>query len=109
MPSDSIDHLSRGRIWTGQEALANGLIDSEGGVIDAIEYLASSEEIDRYRVMVYPEDRPLFLLPGRSVLGGIASLFTDGPEAAIQAVLDVNLPDDDAVILARLPFDIDIK
>jgi len=61
---DSLDNIALGRIWSGQEALDNGLIDKIGGLHDAIDIakattgLADDEEFD---IIEYPKhDSGLF-------------------------------------------------
>ncbi|MEK6609024.1 MAG: signal peptide peptidase SppA [Myxococcota bacterium] len=36
MPTDAVDAVGRGRVWTGAQARARGLVDAEGGLIDAV-------------------------------------------------------------------------
>jgi protease-4 len=36
LPLDRVDELARGRVWTGAEALANGLVDETGGLREAL-------------------------------------------------------------------------
>ncbi|MCP4683838.1 MAG: signal peptide peptidase SppA [bacterium] len=108
MNADTIDVLSRGRVWTGREALANGLIDNLGGVRQALDYLAEELGIEEYRVEIYPRKRPWFLWPGSSLLQTVASLFTG--DKAVEDVLPPSLPaGGDESILARMPFDIVIE
>lgn len=33
---DELDRVARGRVWTGRQALDNGLVDAQGGLIDAL-------------------------------------------------------------------------
>ncbi len=35
MSVDAVDHIARGRIWSGADAATNGLVDSLGGLRDA--------------------------------------------------------------------------
>ncbi len=36
IPVEKVDELAQGRVWTGEQALENGLVDAIGGVSDAI-------------------------------------------------------------------------
>lgn len=36
MEKDALDKLARGRVWSGEDAKANGLVDVNGGLMDAI-------------------------------------------------------------------------
>jgi protease-4 len=44
---DSVDAIAGGRVWTGEQALDRGLIDSYGGIWDAIELARKRAGIDR--------------------------------------------------------------
>lgn len=108
MGVDTVDNLSRGRVWTGREALANGLIDELGGICQALDYLAHELQLEDYRVELYPQKRPWFILPGSSLLRSVASLFMG--DRAVEDVLPAPLPGDgEESILARMPFDIVIE
>ena len=49
-----VDSIAQGRIWTGKEALKNGLVDELGNLDDAIAAAAQLAEVDDYRVRNYP-------------------------------------------------------
>jgi protease-4 len=51
---DETDALAQGRIWSGADALKNGLIDNVGGLFDAIHYAAQSVALTHYQVVEYP-------------------------------------------------------
>ncbi len=36
LPKEAIDKIARGRVWSGEDAKANGLVDVNGGLMDAI-------------------------------------------------------------------------
>ncbi len=58
MPADSIDSLGRGRVWTGTQALENGLIDETGGMHEAVSAaceLAGIEDSSRVVLVHYPK------------------------------------------------------
>jgi len=108
MSLDTVDNLSRGRVWTGREAMANGLIDDLGGIRQALDYLAEELNLEDYRVEIYPRKRPWFLWPGSSLLRSVASIFTG--EKSVENILPPSLPaGGDESILARMPFDIVIE
>ncbi|MEQ9489868.1 MAG: signal peptide peptidase SppA [Alphaproteobacteria bacterium] len=45
MTENQIDSVARGRIWTGRDALGAGLVDEEGGLLDAIAFARTSAGI----------------------------------------------------------------
>jgi len=59
MDKSELESLASGRIWTGDEALENGLIDLHGDLNDAIAIAAEKAGItDDYRIRVYPIQKP---------------------------------------------------
>ncbi|GAB1308502.1 signal peptide peptidase SppA [Urechidicola sp. KH5] len=52
---EEADRIAQGRVWTGKEALENGLVDELGGLEDAIKAAALQAEIEGdYRISEYP-------------------------------------------------------
>ena len=49
-----IDSIAQGRVWTGSEAVKNGLVDKLGSLEDAIKLAADLAEVEEYRVRNYP-------------------------------------------------------
>ncbi len=49
-----VDSIAQGRVWTGKEAVKNGLVDELGSLEDAIDIAASLAEVEDYRVRNYP-------------------------------------------------------
>lgn len=54
MTIQAVDSVAQGRVWTGVEALNNGLVDELGTLKDAISYAAELADITDYRVYNYP-------------------------------------------------------
>ena len=48
------DALAQGRIWSGADAVQQGLVDQIGGLYDAIGYAAQAASLSHYRVEEYP-------------------------------------------------------
>ena len=57
---EMIDSIGRGRVWTGHDALENGLIDEYGDLNDAIAYAAEQAELEDYDVKELPEKKDPF-------------------------------------------------
>ena len=55
MTFEEVDQIAQGRVWTGKQALSNGLVDELGSLDDAIAIAADLAEIDGYRVRNYPD------------------------------------------------------
>ncbi len=54
MTRDEVHAIAQGRVWTGQKAKTNGLVDALGGLDDAVEIAASMAGIEKYRTTEYP-------------------------------------------------------
>lgn len=55
MTTEEVDRLGRGRVWTGVQALENGLVDQMGGLNDAIAYAASQADLEDYQLKELPK------------------------------------------------------
>lgn len=59
--ADEIKAVASGRVWSGNQALENGLVDILGNLEDAIKVAASKADIeDDYRAVYYPQVKPWF-------------------------------------------------
>lgn len=54
MTVEEVDKVAQGRVWSGADALNNGLVDELGNLEDAILYAAELAETTNYRVRNYP-------------------------------------------------------
>ncbi len=106
LPVDSIDVLAGGRVWTGREALSNGLVDESGGLKQTLDYVSDRLGLKDYRIVVYPRRRPLFVLPGSSLFRSAASLIL-GDAAGITPMSTP--PVFAEGFYTRMPYDIDIQ
>jgi len=50
-----VEQIAAGRVYTGKQALALGLVDQIGGLHEAIEYAAAGASLDDYEVRTIPE------------------------------------------------------
>lgn len=55
MTTEKVDAIAQGRIWTGTDAVKNGLVDKIGGLNDAIKHAATLAKIKDFRTENYPE------------------------------------------------------
>lgn len=55
-----IDSIAQGRVWTGEQALKNGLVDKLGGMEDAIKEAAKEAKLQSYSLTFKPEDKGIF-------------------------------------------------
>lgn len=63
MEADQVDAVGRGRVWTGEQARDNGLIDELGGLLDSIDAAKRAIGLnvaEKVEVVFYPRSRGLF-------------------------------------------------
>jgi protease IV len=54
MSTEQVNAVARGRVWTGRDALAIGLVDQLGGLSDAIAYATNQAKLKDPKVIYYP-------------------------------------------------------
>ena len=62
MTVEEVDQIAQGRVWTGEQALANGLVDELGGLDTALEILKKNAGISpdaQIDLVVYPRTKSL--------------------------------------------------
>jgi protease-4 len=95
MTPEKIDTLARGRVWTGQQALENGLVDAVGGIDRAVALAKERAKIPAesdVELMLFPPRKTFYEL--------VADQFTGGGESAIaEAWLSARLTRDEREIL----------
>lgn len=81
LPIDSLRAIAGGRVWTGTQGKALGLVDQLGGLDDAIKLAAQSAKLKAgdYRLKYQPRQKPFF--------EQLMSSFSDDQEARVQAQL----------------------
>jgi len=60
MTFEEVDAIGQGRVWSGKNAIKNGLVDKTGGLNDAIKIAVEKAKLDRYRVVNYPKQKDPF-------------------------------------------------
>ncbi len=105
MPVERVHELARGRVWTGADAIANGLADEAGGLREAVAIARKRAGLpDDAPVRAYPRLGPLDQLrpaessearpAARAQLGtdALAALFADGWGPAWRFAAAAGLP-----------------
>lgn len=54
MPVDKVSKLAGGRVWSGEQAKARGLVDAIGGLDDCLAVVAKKAELEDYKVIHRP-------------------------------------------------------
>ena len=60
MSTEAVDNIAQGRVWSGKDALGNGLADEKGTLLDAVKYTADLVGLKSYRIECYPEKKSFF-------------------------------------------------
>lgn len=60
MKPQQVDSIAQGRVWTGRQAKAIGLVDYLGSLSDAVTHAALRAKTDDYTVKAYPVRRPWY-------------------------------------------------
>ncbi|MFN9915056.1 MAG: S49 family peptidase, partial [Pirellulaceae bacterium] len=55
IPVETLKSLAGGRVWSGEQAKANRLVDQIGGLDDALAMVAKGAKLDSYKVVHRPE------------------------------------------------------
>ena len=105
-----IDSIGQGRVWSGTEALNNGLVDRLGNIEDAINSAAKKAKLKDYKVVEYPAQIDPFQSLFNDTGDKVQAYFTKrelGENYAYyqQVKAALNLTG----IQARLPYNISIK
>jgi protease-4 len=60
LTTNRVDEIAQGRVWSGADALKNGLVDELGGLQKAIEVAAKEAKLGaNYSVVEYPKPKGL--------------------------------------------------
>ena len=54
LTAEQVEEIAQGRVWTGNDALARGLVDELGGLDLALKYAAEAAEIEDYKIKEFP-------------------------------------------------------
>jgi protease-4 len=60
MEESEVENLAQGRVWSGTDALENGLIDDFGGLQEALDRVAEEAGLTSYSKVSYPKWEPSF-------------------------------------------------
>jgi len=74
---EEINKIGQGRVWTGQQAIAIGLVDKLGNIDDAIKSAANKAKIKNYKLVSYPEQKSIFNKFGLGVNAQIKAHFIE--------------------------------
>lgn len=111
LPQEEVLEIAQGRVWSGVQAHALGLVDDLGGLGDAIATVAEQAELDNdWKLEEYPRTRSFeqrLIESLRSEVNNSDPLTTELMKL-YQELLIINQLNDPRGIYTRLPFNIQI-
>ena len=112
MTMEEVEVIAQGRVWTGEQALQNGLVDGLGGMDQAIEAAARLAELEEYNLISYPKIEPELedFLSVMGPFGALDEVLMELYPEEIRAFLttlstEANRPN----LELRLPYSVEIK
>lgn len=112
MTVPEVDAIAQGRVWTGAEALAIGLVDQIGTLEDALNYAATSidgvECVQDVQIVEYPKPQTS-LEAILELLGAETTVFAGTPFESVEKAFRSWSSADAGKVYARMPYVIDIK
>lgn len=112
MTLEEVEEVAQGRVWTGEQALENGLLDGLGGMDEALAAAARLAELDDYNLISYPKIEPEFddLLSAMGPFGAIDDiLLNQYPEEIRAFLITLSTEAKRPNIEVRLPYSVEIK
>jgi len=104
-----VDSLGQGRVWTGKQALALGLVDKIGNTNSAIAAAAAKAGVKAYKIAEYPVKEDSFLSVLSSSKDQIKMWFFEDELVEYKRyLLDVKKALQQTGIQARLPYNVEI-
>ena len=109
---EAVEDIAQGRVWTGKQALENGLVDGLGGMDQALAAAARLAEIEEYNLISYPKIEPEFE-DFISVMGPFSrleeKLLTNYPKEISLFLTSLSGQENHANVELRLPYTVEIK
>ncbi|WDF67729.1 signal peptide peptidase SppA [Sphingobacterium oryzagri] len=107
--TQAVDSIGQGRVWTGEQALGNGLVDGIGGIDRAIRAAAAKAKLNDYKVMYYPTVKdPFSSFLGTSKERIKAWVLEDDLGAYREYIEQLRTITKSSGIQARLPYSIEV-
>ncbi|TMU51044.1 signal peptide peptidase SppA [Flagellimonas algicola] len=114
MSLEAVDALAQGRVWSGVDAVENGLVDALGSLDDAIEAAAEMADLGEYGIRKYPKYKSDFqrfmddMAGAKSKMGEVLIQEEIGGEA-YRILKEFKNITEQKGIQARMPFSLNIK
>ncbi|MCB0372374.1 MAG: signal peptide peptidase SppA [Muricauda sp.] len=114
MTVEQVDALAQGRVWSGVDAKANGLVDELGDLDDAIAAAAEMAGLGEYGIRKYPQyksgfDRFMEEMSGVKSKIGVSIIEEEIGSEAYKMLKEFNKLNNQEGIQAKMPFSLNIK
>ncbi|EHW6092151.1 signal peptide peptidase SppA [Escherichia coli] len=84
---EQIDKIAQGHVWTGQDAKANGLVDSLGDFDDAVAKAAELAKLKQWHLEYYVDEPTFFDKVMDNMSGSVRAMLPDALQAMLPAPL----------------------
>ncbi|HFZ8995981.1 TPA: signal peptide peptidase SppA [Citrobacter freundii] len=84
---EQVDKIAQGHVWTGQDAKANGLVDSLGDFDDAIAKAAGLAKLKKWHIAYYQDEPTFFDMVLDSMSGSVRAILPEAVQAMLPAPL----------------------
>ncbi|MDR3235294.1 MAG: signal peptide peptidase SppA [Prevotellaceae bacterium] len=108
MGVQAVDDIAQGRVWTGLQAVQNGLVDELGGLDRAIEIAAEYAELTDYRITELPEQKD----PMTQLMSLIKGSGVQANNKLMQTYKQLEKQTEQWLhtqVLARMPYEVDFE
>ena len=113
MSVEQVDALAQGRVWTGAEAVRNGLADEIGNIEDALQYAAfilnGHSDLSNIQILEYPKPLTTLEMLMESFGGTSASVLAGTPFENIEAAFTRANAVETGKTYARMPYEYVIR
>lgn len=84
---EQIDKIAQGHVWTGEDAKANGLVDSLGDVDDAVAKAAELAKLKQWHLDYYQDEPTVLDMVMDSMTGSVRAMLPEAIQAMLPAPL----------------------
>ena len=84
---EQVDKIAQGHVWTGQDAKANGLVDSLGDFDDAVAKAAELAKLKQWHIDYYQAEPDFFDMVMDSMSGSVRAMLPQAIQAMLPAPL----------------------
>ncbi len=113
MTTQEVESLAQGRVWTGAEAVRNGLVDEIGNIEDALKYAVLSidgaSSLGDVQVVEYPKPLTTLELLLESFGGSTPEVFAGTPFEGIETTFRNWSVSESGKTYARMPYEIVVR